>query len=118
MARTNAYVISATDLMSMQAVANTKKAVKHVEKNKNKMIAILFEAMMNIQRMAAKNGVSQFEGMPERKIVKHLHKLSVVAYKEYAKMVKAGADLRAQRAFVKMFSKSRNRKAIKAAAKA
>jgi hypothetical protein len=116
MARTNAYVISSTDLMSVETAINAKKAMKHVEKNKTRMIAILFEAMVNIQRMATKHGVSQFEGMPERKVMKHLHRLSVVAYKEYAKLVKTGANLRAQRAFVKMFSKGRNRKAIKAAA--
>lgn len=116
MARLNAYVVSASDLLSVERALASKKMLAQVKKTQNKMTNILYQAMVTIERMAAKHGVSQYEGMPAKKVDRILHKLAKKAFQRYEAIVREGATLKQQKQFVKMFSKGRNLKAIRAAA--
>ena len=117
MARTNAYILSSTDLMSIEAAMQSKRMLAQVKKTKVQMTAILFTALKNIEGMAVKHGVSQFESIKPKKVDRILLKLAKRAYKQYETFVREGATLRQQKQFVKLFSRDLNLKVIKAAAK-
>lgn len=112
MSRTSNFIAAASDLMSAQASAVTDAYVKHTIKHKDVMVAILLTSIKNIERLAVKHGVSQFVGMTDRQVEKVLQKLAYLAYTRYLNLVRSGASIGQQRAFVRVFSLDRNRRVI------
>lgn len=117
MARTSAFISAASDLLSTKDSIMTSIYTKHTIKNKAKMIQILKAALFQIEEVAAKYGVSQFIGLTEKRVQQRIAKVARLEFNNYLEVVKQGATLPQQRAFVKKFSLPRNRRAIKAAAK-
>ena len=112
--RTNAYTLSAEDIMSVSLAAFAQEGIENCRINKIKMIGILHGAMLNIEKMALKNNVSQFPNKSSAWVSAYLRKLAVTAYHQYFTLVKNGGTLKDQKRFVKLFAKGPNHRAIKA----